>query len=58
VTANDLFGITDGGKVCAGVPLEEEIEVEGELGDQGRGGIGQIRSEEICDSGFGEGGHG
>jgi hypothetical protein len=30
VATDDLFGITDGGEVGAGVPLEEEIKVGGE----------------------------
>ena len=52
VAADDLFGVADGGEVGAGVPFEEEVEVEGELGDQGCGGIGQVGREERGDCGF------
>ena len=31
VTADDLLGIADGGEIGSGVPLEEQIEVGGEL---------------------------
>ena len=40
VAADDLLRIADGGEVSAGVPLEEEIEVEGELSvEVGRRGV-------------------
>ena len=32
VAADDVFGVADGGEVGAGVPLEEQVEVGGELG--------------------------
>ena len=35
VAPDDLLGIADGGEVGAGVPLEEKIEVRGELGEDG-----------------------
>ena len=57
VTADDLLGIADGGEVSAGVPLEEEVEVGGEMGEEGSGRIRQVRGEQACDCGFGEGGH-
>ena len=34
VAADDLFGAADGGEVGAGVPFEEEVEVDGELGGE------------------------
>ena len=34
VAADDLFGVADGGEVGTGVPLEEEVEVSGELGEE------------------------
>jgi hypothetical protein len=58
MAADDLSGISDGGEVGPGVPLEEELEVGGELGEEGDGDFGQVRGEQACDCGFGEGGHG
>jgi hypothetical protein len=52
VTADDLFGVTDGGEVGAGVPLEKKVEVEGEFGDQIRGMIGHVGGQERGDGGF------
>ena len=58
VAADDLFGVADGGEVGAGVPLEEQVEVEGELGENCRWegpGIGRvglrfrILREQACD---------
>ncbi len=52
VAADDLFGVANGGEVGAGVPFEEEIEVEGELGeDFGRDGR-EVRGQEGLDCGF------
>jgi hypothetical protein len=39
VAADDLFRIADRGEVGTGVPLEQEVEVGGELSEQGCGGI-------------------
>ena len=36
VAADDFLGFADGGEVGAGVPLEEQVEVGGELGIEGR----------------------
>jgi hypothetical protein len=44
VAADYLFGITDGGEVGAGVPLEEEIEVEGEEWENGYGWFWEVWS--------------
>jgi hypothetical protein len=56
VAADYLFGIADGGEVGAGVPLVEEIEVEGELVvERGRRGVKKIGGEESGDL---VGGHG
>ncbi len=49
VAADDLFGVADGGQVGAGVPLEQEIEIKGELGAERGRGCGEIRGEEVCD---------
>jgi hypothetical protein len=50
VAADDLFGVADGGEVGAGVPLEEEIEVERELTiERGRRGVKKIGGEESGD---------
>ena len=57
VTADDLLGIADGGEVGAGVPLEEEIEVRGEPGEDGGGWV-YVGAEERGDLRFGEIGHG
>jgi hypothetical protein len=58
VAANDLFGVADGGEIGAGVPLEEEIEVDGELEEEVVGWIRQIRVDEIRNLGLGQSGHG
>jgi hypothetical protein len=58
VAADDLFGVADGGEVGAGVPLEEEVEISGELGEEGFGQTWGVGGEEGSDFGFGEGGHG
>ncbi len=50
-------GVADGGEVGAGVPLEEEIEIGGELGED-FGRWGEVGGEEVGYCGFGEGGHG
>jgi len=56
VAADYLFGVADGGEVGAGVPLEEEVEVEGELGEErGRRGVKEVGGEESGDL---VGGHG
>ena len=55
VAADDLFRVADGGEVGAGVPLEEEIEIDGELGRRSAGGfrVDRVRRRR---SRFGEGG--
>jgi len=53
VAADDLFRVADGGKVGAGIPLEEEIEVGGKLTDED--GLGwEIGFQEFFYRGFGE----
>jgi hypothetical protein len=46
VALDDFFGVADGGEVGAGVPLEEEIEIGGELGVEGsgEGDVGEVGS--------------
>jgi len=56
VTADDLFGVADRCEVGAGVPFEEEVEIEGELGEN-FGGRSEVGGQECGDLGFGEGGH-
>jgi len=51
VATDDFLGIADGGEVGAGVPLEEEIEVSGELRKEIGGNFGQIGSEEGTNGG-------
>jgi len=58
VAADDLFRVADGGEVGVGVPLEEEVEIEGELGDEARRDVGEIGAQELVDCGFWERGHG
>jgi len=60
VAADDLLGIADRGEVSAGVPLEEEVEVCAKLGEESGGdiGFGEVRGEQVCDCGLGEGRHG
>ena len=58
VALDDFFGGADGGEIGAGVPLEEEIEVEGELVAEVRWGGGEIWLEEGSDLCGGEGEHG
>ena len=43
VAPDDVFGVADGGEVGAGVPLEEEVQIGGELGEDLRR-EGQIRA--------------
>jgi hypothetical protein len=59
VAADDFFGVADGGEVGAGVPLEEEVEVGGELGVEVRwyGKEVQIGVEEGGDASFRESWH-
>ena len=52
MTANNLFRVADCGEIGAGVPFEEEVEVQRELGQQGSRGIRKIRCEEVGDCGF------
>ena len=53
VTADDLFGVTDGGKVGAGIPFEQEVEINGEPGDYVlRRRKGEIGRQEVGDLGF------
>jgi hypothetical protein len=46
VATDNFLGVADGGEVGTGVPLEEKIEVNGELRKEGGGNFGQIGSEE------------
>src|ERR1700677_234336 len=56
MAADDLFGIADRGEIGAGVPLEEEIEVDGKLAiEASRPGQEKIWGEEGGDL---VGGHG
>jgi hypothetical protein len=59
VALDDGFRVTDGGEVGAGVPLEEEVEVEGEMGVEGfwDGSGVEVGGQEGGDAGVGEGGH-
>ena len=57
VAADDLFRTADGGEVGAGVPFQEEVEIEGELVQEERSWVGIVRGQEGGDGGLGEGGH-
>jgi hypothetical protein len=56
VAADDLLGLADRGKVGAGVPAQQQIQVQRELRQQvrGRGGVAEIGNEQVGDAGFGE----
>ena len=54
VALDDGLGVADGGEVGAGIPLEQEVQVGGELGVEARGdGSGvEVGGEEIGDAVF------
>ena len=57
VAADDFFRFADGGEVGAGVPAQEDVEVEAEVRVEGRryGCAGEVGFEERGDLGFAEG---
>lgn len=57
VPADNLFRVADGGEIGSGVPPEEQIEVNAELGVEGRRYwcVREIRLKEFGDLGFAEG---
>lgn len=57
VTADDLPGIANGSEICAGIPLQEEIEIDRELGEEHRRGIRKVGNKKVSDFRFGESRH-
>ena len=56
VTADDFFGVADGGEVSSGVPFEEQVEIDGELREDVWWRV-EVGCEERGDCGFCESRH-
>jgi hypothetical protein len=57
VAADNLLRIADSGEVSTGVPLQEKVEIDRELGKERGGGIRKVGNQEVSYFGFGEGWH-